>query len=413
MTVETATADALTGALGRFTPVPADLGRYDTDADTAARALRADSAQMVRLAENGLPHRMDTERGPLFDYDDVMNVGMFCGTGQTVPELGLRFLMRFAASARPTWFEPRTWQVGVHPSRTAGGASAGPDASLPEVTVRVPDGTAPGLELLDPASFDGEPAARRLRGRGPADRRRPHRPRPADQTGVGRSGRRPRLGPGHLPDGARVAARATTSVPGNSASPTASSPPGCSPTGCARPASRPVPAAATCSACSAATTPGARSSRTASTRRWTRSSPSSRRSVTPAAPPSPRSSPPPASAAASTGCCRAVPTAQSHSSISTAPPPPTGRWSASAPARGGTREHRAHPDPRKPRPPRPARPGRRRRRPGERRQLRRTHPGGTALRGVPRPPAGRRGTRGPHLGAGRRRPVAGTGEGAH
>jgi len=153
MTVETAAADALSGAIGRFMPVPEDIGRYETDAATGAQALRADPAQVTRLAERGLPHRMDGDRGPLFDYDDLMNVGMFCGTGQTVPEIGLRFLMRFASAPRATWFEPRAWEVGVHPARTAGpDAPAG--AALPEVTVRVPDATAAGVELLAPAAFD-------------------------------------------------------------------------------------------------------------------------------------------------------------------------------------------------------------------------------------------------------------------
>ncbi|WP_406423251.1 hypothetical protein OH809_06710 [Streptomyces sp. NBC_00873] len=158
MTVETAAPDALLGALGRFTTVPRDIGRYDTDAQTAAQALRAAPEQVVRLAAEGLPH-VDTERGPLFDYDDLMNVGMFCGTGQTVPELGLRFLMRFAASSRSSWYAPREWEIGVYPSRTAGGERAEAvveqGARLPDVTVRVPDLSAPGVELLSTQSFDG------------------------------------------------------------------------------------------------------------------------------------------------------------------------------------------------------------------------------------------------------------------
>ncbi|MGW6948092.1 hypothetical protein [Streptomyces xanthophaeus] len=158
MTVETAAPEALLGALGRFTAVPRDIGRYDTDARTAAQALRAAPEQVARLADAGLAHVNDSERGPLFDYDDLMNVGMFCGTGQTVPELGLRFLMRFAAASRSSWFAPREWEIGVHPSRTAGGeGAAGTQASgagLPEVTVRVPDLSAPGVELLSEQPFD-------------------------------------------------------------------------------------------------------------------------------------------------------------------------------------------------------------------------------------------------------------------
>jgi hypothetical protein len=93
---------------------------------------------------------VDSERGPLFDYDDLMNVGMFCGTGQTVPELGLRFLMRFAVSPPTSWYAPRQWEIGVHPSSTAGGRREGADETGgPRITVRVPDLDAPGVELLE------------------------------------------------------------------------------------------------------------------------------------------------------------------------------------------------------------------------------------------------------------------------
>ncbi|WEO94222.1 hypothetical protein A6P39_009450 [Streptomyces sp. FXJ1.172] len=173
MTVETAASHALLGALDRFRVAPADVARYDTDTATAARALRAAPEQVARLADEGLPHVVDSRRGPLFDYDDLMNVGMFCGTGQTVPELGLRFLMRFAASSRAGWFAPRDWEVGVHPSRTAGGEAAPALSAVgggPAVTVRVPDLSAPGVELLAGGPFDeplgpsGYTAAIRLTG---------------------------------------------------------------------------------------------------------------------------------------------------------------------------------------------------------------------------------------------------------
>ncbi|MEU3659508.1 hypothetical protein AB0E77_07035 [Streptomyces sp. NPDC032940] len=172
MTVETAAADTLLGALDRFRTAPSDVARYDTDTTTAARALRAAPGQVARLASAGLPHVVDPARGPLFDYDDLMNVGMFCGTGQTVPELGLRFLMRFAAAPRTSWFAPRDWEIGVHPSRTAGGEAAEDRAAGDgrKVTVRVPDLSAPGVELLEGGPFDealhpsGYTAAVRLTG---------------------------------------------------------------------------------------------------------------------------------------------------------------------------------------------------------------------------------------------------------
>ncbi|HET6636778.1 MAG TPA: hypothetical protein VFH77_17305 [Streptomyces sp.] len=171
MTLFTASDDALLGSLGRFTAVPRDVGRYDTDTETAAQALRAAPAQVARLADEGLPHVVDSAAGPLFDYDDLMNVGMFCGSGQTVPELGLRFLMRFAASPRRSWYQTREWQVGVYPpARSTPGARDETPEGAPQVTVRVPDLAAPGVTALSPDLFEepvrpsGYEAAVRLTG---------------------------------------------------------------------------------------------------------------------------------------------------------------------------------------------------------------------------------------------------------
>lgn len=135
---------ALTGALRRFVTVPTDVALYETDVATAARALRAEPADVEALAAAGLPHVLDPEHGPLYDYDDVMNVGMFSGTGMTVPELGLRFLMRFAATPASGWFEPREWLVGIDPAGSLGPIVDGGPAG-PRIEVRVPDVSAAGV----------------------------------------------------------------------------------------------------------------------------------------------------------------------------------------------------------------------------------------------------------------------------
>jgi hypothetical protein len=138
-------ADSLIGALGRFTVAPPGIAVYETDVATAAQSLRTDPANIRELAAAGLPHETDPVHGPLFDYDDLMNVGFFCGTGQTVPELGLRFLMRFAAEPEESWFKPRRWEVTVQPADRLGEGHGGP---APRVTVRVPDLTAPGVAAV-------------------------------------------------------------------------------------------------------------------------------------------------------------------------------------------------------------------------------------------------------------------------
>ncbi|SDW77925.1 hypothetical protein SAMN05421504_1011483 [Amycolatopsis xylanica] len=135
----------LTGAIGRFVQVPRDVARYETDVRTAASALRTAPEDIAALAAAGLSHVDDPVRGPLFDYDDIMNTGMFSGTGQTVPELGLRFLMRFAASPKESWYSPKDWLVGVAPAARLDGID---DGDTPTVRVRVPDLAAEGVEAL-------------------------------------------------------------------------------------------------------------------------------------------------------------------------------------------------------------------------------------------------------------------------
>ncbi len=152
MTTEVASPDPLLGALGKFTAAPEDIASYDTDVDTAAKSLRVEPDWIRALAAAGLPHVDHPERGVLFDYDDLTNVGFFCGTGQTTPELGLRFLMRFAASAPSSWYEPRDWQVTVRP---VADLSEGPAGPAPRITVRAPDLDAAGVAMIEAAPATG------------------------------------------------------------------------------------------------------------------------------------------------------------------------------------------------------------------------------------------------------------------
>lgn len=155
MTASTSAPSPVVAALERFRPVPHDLAVYDIGVDDAARALRVEPSAVLDLAEHGLPHLVDAERGHLFDYDDVMNVGRFSGTGETGPELALRFLMRFVAMPSASWYQPRGWLVTV-------GAAADPAASTRTATglgLRRPDYAAPGVRVL--SSHEPEAGYRR------------------------------------------------------------------------------------------------------------------------------------------------------------------------------------------------------------------------------------------------------------
>jgi hypothetical protein len=138
----------LTGSIGRFVLAPAEHARYDTDAASAARWLRLAAPQIEALAGAGLRHVADRQRGPLFDCIDLVNAAMFSGTGQSVPELALRFLLRFAASPAQTWYEPRTWLVGMR-------LPDAPGPESPAVRVRVPDLSADGVAAVPEAERAG------------------------------------------------------------------------------------------------------------------------------------------------------------------------------------------------------------------------------------------------------------------
>ena len=141
-TATTATAGVpLVAGLGRFLPTPADLARYCTSAKDGARALGTQTSLVAGLASAGLAHRADPARGPLFDYDDLLNAGLFSGSGRTVPELGRRYAVRFAAGSESSWYEPLSWQLTIRPPRRVPG---GPRVSLSPL-----DTEAPGIRLIE------------------------------------------------------------------------------------------------------------------------------------------------------------------------------------------------------------------------------------------------------------------------
>jgi hypothetical protein len=172
-------ADSFAGALDRFLPVPAPFARYDVTIGAAAQLLAADQDRVAELAGHGLPHARGADAGPLFDYYDLINLAMFGSrTGQSIPELALRFLLRFAATPAAGWYEPRQWLVQVRaPVPPPGTAAAG------RVTIQRPDFTAPGVDHLEldaeqaPIEAPGYRAAVRLTGAEDSVRSAPARAR--------------------------------------------------------------------------------------------------------------------------------------------------------------------------------------------------------------------------------------------
>ncbi|WP_406346184.1 transglutaminase domain-containing protein [Streptomyces sp. NBC_00648] len=137
MTQSTAAAGSLTKALGQFHFVPEEFADYSTDLVTATRFLRTEPEQIRELVAAGLPHAIGADGEVLCDYVDLTNVAAFAGNGQTVPELALRFLMRFAASPLESLYTARGWEVVVRP----------PQRNGETVAVRAADLEAPGLRV--------------------------------------------------------------------------------------------------------------------------------------------------------------------------------------------------------------------------------------------------------------------------
>lgn len=138
-----------------FERVPAEFARYVVDVDAAAKLLGLSRERAAELAPDALPHTADPDRGPLFDYVDLMNLALFAGTSRdSIPELALRFLLRFAAGARPTWYEPRHWLVRVRAPRTEG------DEEAKDLRLLRPDLSAPGVDELDPRALPIAAAAK-------------------------------------------------------------------------------------------------------------------------------------------------------------------------------------------------------------------------------------------------------------
>jgi hypothetical protein len=168
----TSVADSFAQALDQFLQVPAPFARYDVGIDAVAQLLAVDQEQVAELAAHGLPYGRDVDAGLLFDYNDVLNLAMYGSQSkQSIPEMALRFLLRFAAGPPAGWYQPKQWLVQVRAPKPPAGALA---ATAGQVVIEQPDFAAPGVAALDldanpesagpPIQAPGYKAAVRLTG---------------------------------------------------------------------------------------------------------------------------------------------------------------------------------------------------------------------------------------------------------
>jgi hypothetical protein len=107
-------ADRWLAALHGLVPTqPADRERLV--AEPAALDILGTGADVLQeLVREGLPVVDGGGAGrPLFDFHDLVNVGLYSGSGASLGEMGEQVLMRFAAESPATWTGERRWAVQV------------------------------------------------------------------------------------------------------------------------------------------------------------------------------------------------------------------------------------------------------------------------------------------------------------
>ncbi|MGK5630180.1 transglutaminase domain-containing protein [Streptomyces sp. URMC 123] len=135
-------------AVARLRPVPAAYRRPALDTAEAAKQLGCERALVEELVAEGLPATA-TERGPLLDYHDVMNLGLASGLGGSLAEQAERRCMRMATGRVADWLLERTWRIRLGAPCTAPGcAGARPAPPAPELL---------GGRLLEYTPSDGVP----------------------------------------------------------------------------------------------------------------------------------------------------------------------------------------------------------------------------------------------------------------
>lgn len=146
----------LARGLGAFVPMPSDIAAYEVDAMAGAAILGATPKQVEALADAGLPHVADTDRGPLFDAADLINAGWHCGSGRTVPELFRRYMTLFVQESPHRWFATARWRLTVGPLT---GTAAPAQVVEPCAGVRVVSEDMVGDERRLVVDVTGEPSA--------------------------------------------------------------------------------------------------------------------------------------------------------------------------------------------------------------------------------------------------------------
>lgn len=128
----------------------------------AARFLGVDEAAVRMLLVSGIVPTIDTPEGPALAYYDAAALGLHCGLGSSVPELGLSMMMRFARQSEDALTAPLQWAFAVKCRKLP---SSGAELRVPGASAIIVPNTprdsnsSTGWSLLgdagEPASLDG------------------------------------------------------------------------------------------------------------------------------------------------------------------------------------------------------------------------------------------------------------------
>jgi hypothetical protein len=77
----------------------------------ACRLLRCEQSAVAALVAAGLP--TFGPDGELLRRCDVLNLGLYSGSGRTIPEVAEAHRVRFAREPRQSWVEPRAWELAI------------------------------------------------------------------------------------------------------------------------------------------------------------------------------------------------------------------------------------------------------------------------------------------------------------
>jgi len=89
--------------------IPAPYRSATLPAAAARRALRCTENSFAQLVDLGLPH-VEGPDGPLYDPDDLKNVGLYSRSQVTEVEMGMRLMLAFMRTTRQELIQPRRWR---------------------------------------------------------------------------------------------------------------------------------------------------------------------------------------------------------------------------------------------------------------------------------------------------------------